>query len=481
MSGKGVDKKNAYYKSFVPIWTKSRDVVEGEEAVKEQGTLYLPALGRPSDPSYSENYNAYLARSMFNPAVARTAAGLLGAIFRMPPIVTVPESMGYLKTRSDPDNQPLDLLIREIAKEVITIGRFGVLVEMKGNQECMFVTYPAESITNWRIEKQENGENVLVQVILFEQREVEAADGFGYDIEDTYLELKLENGVYIQNRYIEASIDATKKSSGSEWVLTETITPTKKGTPLNYIPFICFSPDSLSLESEETGPLLPLINISLSYYRSSADLEHGRHFTGLPTPYVTGVSKEKFKGIDISIGSPKLLRFDSKDAALGMLEFTGAGLKYLENALKDKQQLMVFLGAKLLEPPREGVESAEALRLRQGGETSILSSLSDLVSLGVTKMLQYAADWQGVPTDKIIVQLNKDFFEHKLGPQEILALVESWQSHAIPQDVVVYNFRQGQILPPDMTDEDVMLKAKEEASAFQSVFGEQQPEESVIE
>ena len=282
----------------------------------------------------------------------------------------------------------------------------------------------------------------------------------------------LKDGIYIQNRYIEVKNTGSSGSGNTSWVLEETMVPSKRGEPLNYIPFVPFSPDSLSIDSEETGPLLPLINVALSYYRSSADLEHGRHFTGLPTPWVTGVSKEKFKGMDISIGSPKLLRFDNKDAKLGMLEFTGAGLKYLENALVDKQQLMVFLGSRLLEPQKAGVESAEALRLRQGGETSILASLSDLISLGVTKLMVFIADWHGLPINEDIkVQLNKDFFDVKMSPQDITAVVQAWQSNAISQDVVMYNFRQGEILPPDMTNEEVIEKSKMEAQEFQLQTG----------
>lgn len=482
MNVTGVDKRNPYYKKFLPIWEKSRDVIEGEESVKSENTKYLPALGKPTDIDYENNYQAYLARAMFNPASQRTLVGLLGALFRIEPDISMSESMNYLLVRSDRNNQPLSLFIREITSELLSIGRFGVLVEMKSNQECVLVPYIAESITNWRIEKLETGENVLTQVILFEEREVPAEDGFGYKIEPSYLELVLEDGVYTQKRYVEAT-NKSKSGSTTHWVLTETIIPKKKGESLDYIPFICFAPDSLSLESNKTSPLLPLINVSLSYYRSSADLEHGRHFTGLPTPYITGVSREKFKGMDISIGSPKLLRFDSKDAKVGMLEFTGAGLQYLENALKDKQQLMIFLGSKLLEPQKGGIESAEALRLRQGGETSVLSSLSDLISLGVTKLLHYIADWQGITsTEEIKVTINKDFFDVRLSPQDITALVQSWQANAISQEVVIYNFRQGEILPPEMTDEEVMLKAKEEATEFQLTFeSQQQQQESTIE
>ena len=66
----------------------------------------------------------------------------------------------------------------------------------------------------------------------------------------------------------------------------------------------------------------------------------------------------------------------------GLLEFNGQGLKHLENALVEKRKLMVQLGARMLETQKRSTETAEALRLRQAGDSSVLAILANTASRG---------------------------------------------------------------------------------------------------
>src|SRR3954453_10649703 len=68
-------------------WSRARDVLAGEDAVKGAGEKYLPRLDRQTD----EEFISYRKRAAFFNATARSAEGFVGLIFRRPPFVKVPE------------------------------------------------------------------------------------------------------------------------------------------------------------------------------------------------------------------------------------------------------------------------------------------------------------------------------------------------------------------------------------------------------
>jgi hypothetical protein len=61
------------YEAAAPQWSRARDVLSGEDAVKAAGEKYLPRMECQSD----EDYAAYKARVAFFGAMA--AVGVLGA------------------------------------------------------------------------------------------------------------------------------------------------------------------------------------------------------------------------------------------------------------------------------------------------------------------------------------------------------------------------------------------------------------------
>ena len=78
-----IESRHPQYKSLVQQWKRCRNCYQGEDAVKAQGTDYLPKLSRQSDDSYF----AYRQRASFFNAVRRTVDGLTGAVMRLNPVI----------------------------------------------------------------------------------------------------------------------------------------------------------------------------------------------------------------------------------------------------------------------------------------------------------------------------------------------------------------------------------------------------------
>lgn len=432
---------HSQYAQHTSQWERCRDAVKGSDAVKAKGTAYLPALSAQS----SEEYHAYKLRALWYGASGRTLQGLIGAIMRKEPTVTAPAELDTHLTDVTLTGISFPAFVKTALDEVLKTGRYGVLVDMPQEetetQAPYWAPYIAESIVNWstRVVK---GLPVLDMVVLCEQdRQPKPDDRFTFDTLTQYRLLTLnEAGVYQVELYRESS------NKRGDWVSQGIMTPTYRGRPIEYIPFCFFGPTTITPDIEKP-PILDLVEVNLSHYLSSADLEHGRHFCGLPTPWVAGFPAKA----EMKIGSAIAWVATDPQAKAGMLEFTGQGLGALEKALESKERLMAVLGARLLEEQKKTVEASDTLVTRMSGEHSVLRSVAGSVSTGLSKLLEWTALWTGMVPEKAktaTVKLNTDFVDTSMTFAELEALVRTWQSGAISYETMYYNMERGEVTRP---------------------------------
>ena len=439
------------YNSAIPKWTRCRDVIAGQDAVKAKRMQYLPVLeGHASheDPAYL----AYLLRAEFYNATGRTVQGFAGAVFRRPPLVekTPTDVEDHLKdvTRN---GHELITFATQVFNENLSVGRVGLLVEMPPAYEGAapedarpyWVTYKAEQIINYHCDVYA-GKRRVTRVILKEEHEVpDPRDPYITTCETRYRELLLENGAYVQ-RVHEKAVNQT-----GDFLVTEEIRPTRLGKALDFIPFVFMNTTSIEPEIEEPA-LLDLVDVNLSHYRSSADYEHGAHFTALPTPWVVGAPPQT--SLKIGAGTAWILN-ESPFSKAEMLEYSGQGLGAIEKIVDRKEKRMAVLGARLLESQATQQDTATAVRLRQTGDESILKRLANAVSAGLTRALRYHVWWTtSAKLDDTTVQeariaLNTDFIETHLAGPELTALVGAYQSAAISFDTLFFNLEKGELIP----------------------------------
>jgi len=440
------------YAGRMAMVKKCRDATEGEDAVHKAGDEYLPRLKDQTN----DDYKAYVTRTPFFNATARTINGLVGMIFRKSPVIEVSASIESYLEDITLTNTPFNEFAEHCANEYLEVGGLGLLVEYpqvteqaitRAQQEAQnlrpYVTeYKVESIINWRYGRVNN----VVQPIMV----VLSESAVTYD---EYEEIKvpqlralwLENGIYLQRVYQKPD---NKKD---EWKqVGADIIPLMNGKPLSFIPFVYFG----ELDCDDIDPpLYDLVNLNLSHYRTSADLEHGAHFTGLPTAVVSGYQHDPAKDEKLYIGSATAWIFPDPQAKASYLEFTGQGLGALASLKKEKEAGMAALGARMLAPEKTGVEASETLRLRHSGEGAVLSSVVNLINAGLTKVLHIFEMWSSAePT--ATVALNRDFIEQGLTAQSLLALVQSWQAGALPKAELFNSLKQGEIIRQETTFEE---------------------------
>ena len=163
--------------------------------------------------------------------------------------------------------------------------------------------------------------------------------------------------------------------------------PTRMGDPLDFIPFVFFGPTDLSPDIEDS-PILPLVDVNISHFNTSAALEHGAWWTALPLYVISGGFQNTFQN-KLTVGSSTAWILEA-GAEAKILEYEGRGLDSLEQRLARKESHMAVLGARLLEDQKAGVETAETVRLRHSGENSVLSSMANTTGRGLSLALSTA-------------------------------------------------------------------------------------------
>lgn len=449
------------YDKYLDKWQRSRAAAGGQDAVHAGDEKYLPKLKDQSDA----DYKAYKTRATFFNATWRTISGLTGMLFRKPPKIEAPAVSGKLMNTVTEDGQPIGIFVREVVEECLKVGRIGVLVDYPNvaasdltqadaaalNLRPTMATYQAETIINWRQSVIAN-QRMLTMVVLTEEHE-EPTDEFECKKEQRYRVLDLVQGE--SSMVYRVRLFKCDEKTKQDIQIGDDMFPMMNGATIPYIPFFFLSADDTCVEPDDP-PLIDLVDLNLSHYRTTADYEHGCHFTGLPTGYITGHQKQE--GEKIYLGSQTMLVFPDPNAKVGFLEFTGQGLSSLKENLDRKEKQMAVLGARMLEQQQRAVESAEAAGIHRAGENSMLADIAQAISLGMTAALQAFSDWAG-GNGPVAFELNRDFFPRPMDPMELSALVSSWQQGAISKQTLFENLQAGQIIAEgvDFETEEVRI------------------------
>lgn len=421
------------YTKYLPQWTRCRDVVEGSDAVKNAGVKYLPKLSGQS----TADYNAYRTRALFFSAAGRSLQGLVGTMTRRTPTIDQ-EGMDEHFDDVTLNNTSFVELFNESTTEVLTAGRYGMLADvgMDGGRSYISV-YHSENIINWQYTDAGQLKMVVLREYIYTP---DVNDPFLMRETVQYRYLYLDEGVYTVDVYTDTEEVVGSRPSKSALTLKSTITPTQRGDTLDYIPFVCVTPVGLGIDPVKP-PILDIVDVNLSQYMTSADLENGRHFAGLPTPVVTGAESEA----SLKVGGSTAWVIANHQAKAYYMEFQGQGLQSLEKAMSEKTGQMAQFSSRLMDTSTRGSEAAETVRLRHSADSATLSSVAIALQGGFNLVFKYLAAFDGVNEPNI--ELNKDFLDTKLTPSELTALTSSYITGAIDLETYVYNLERGELLP----------------------------------
>lgn len=457
-----VNSTHPQYDANVLLWERNRDAVAGQDAIKAKGDRYLP---RPNAADVSaENrarYDRYLERALWYAAPERTKNSLIGSVFRKgAEKQELGTAIDYLAEDADGAGVSLEQLSKEVVGELLEVGRIGILTDYppaetglseeevaRRNLRASLLTYPAENIINWRVEKV-GGKLVTTLIVLKEEMEVED-DGYSVKTEEVYRVLALEKGTYVQRLF---------KKDGTQ--VGADIVPRKaNGALWTEIPFVVIGAETNRLEVDK-APLTHLCNHAIAYWQTSADHRENLYMHGqLTLGIASDLSSEEFAKANpngVMIGAP-------------MGVFLGAGGSFttasapesnsLSKALEDLRTEMAELGAQII-TKGSNAQTAEAARIDAAAESSVLSNLVGNASEGIEQALEWAAEFMGGDPAKVLFKLNTEFFDESLDPQTRTVMLNELDRGIIAKADYRRLLRKADHIDPLRTDEEIDADAE---------------------
>ena len=455
------DTLHPQYDRMKSVWEKCRDTSVGLRAVSAKGSTYLPRLSgqvSDSDPAYQK----YKQRAQFFAAVSRTIDTMAGHIFRKQPKISLPTSLEGFVGDIDMNGTSLEGFITEAVDEVLEVGRFGVLVEYPQKEDTeqpltvtqatetglrpYLTSYRAENIINW-VTGRVNNATVLVNVFL----------------QEVYLD---DEGAKTQIRELfldEAYGQRIWRQDDGEWFVFDEFRPKLNGAGIGQIPFFIVGVKEKGA-SVQKPPLEGLSDVSLGYYRNSADYENALHVVGTPTPWVNGVTDPEDMPA-MHIGSNAFLMLPP-DAEAGYLQCGADGTAALKEAMQEKKIEMAALGAQILKEDKRVNESGNSLAIKRGGENSVLANIASSVEMTMRKALQFMAIWVGANPDDVVVELNKDYLPSAMDAQMLREWTASYMSGAISFETYFDGMVAGELISEGLTAEDEIERKEADGPAL---------------
>jgi hypothetical protein len=452
----GVRTTHADYDRLLPYWTDCRNAVKGQRAMQAAGVLYLEKLQDETD----EKYKARVRRSNFFNGTWRTIAGLKGMAFRIDPTADIPASVETLKEDITLSGVSLDAFASNIVEEVLEVGRVGILVDFPQPPENVTAItvaraeslglrptlqfYKAETIRNWKFSRINNAW-VLTMVVLAECEAI-PEDEFTAKDEDRYRVLDLDEA----GRYRQRVFRINKK--GEDELVEGPLYPQMSGKDMTFVPFVTVGATGKG-DAIDEPPLSDLVDANIALYQVNSDRRHALHFTGMPTPVVSGY--QKADGEKLYVGSTVAWVFPDPNATASFLEFEGKGLSESKDMSTELKQEMAMLGARMLaDESRIGSETLGGTQIKHQGENSMLGEIVGHVSAAMEWAIGVFAKWAGGATRKVVYQINRKFLPVPMLPQEITALVGAWQQGAISERELFDKFQQGEVIRSDVQFEE---------------------------
>lgn len=419
-------------------WARIRDALEGQDEIKSNGEAYLK---KPSAMTQAE-YTAYKDRAQFFPVAERTLRGMSGLVFRHNTQFKLPPRLDDLRERATTDGHSLTVMSEQVVNELLSIGRYGLLVDFPPITDSTatpyIATYTAENILDWTSSFVE-GKRQVTRIVV--KDDFDGNDDIN-DIAEQRLELMInKDGVYEVRKWTSSPSIAASDKTATPFALTSTTIPTVGGKPLKEIPFVFINPYDLRPEVEKP-PMLDLVDVNVGHYRNSADYEHALYLTAQPTPWIAGQLQEANKPTAIGSGA---IWYLPEGATAGMLEFQGAGIEAQRKAMEDKENRMAALGARMIHEGRARNEASDTAKMRGKSEMSLLTNVVNMAEAGIQRALKIAAEWVSADPKDVEVRMNRDWVSVMMDSNTLNALVKAWQSGAISHDTLYSNLQRGEI------------------------------------
>jgi len=448
-------------------WARNRAFVDGEQAVKAAGELYLPKAR--IDDSAAE-YQAHLKRTGFFPAAFKITQGWLGLIWRKPAVLTTPSTRTQLLSNVvTKDHHSLDDVAQWITRETMITNFTGILTdhparnlfpenmsagdELRRGFRPFIARYIAENIlevTQGIIDETRTG---LVHVRLLENNG------------DTVRQLLINDAGFYEVRIHE-------RTKGDAFEEISRTVPSKGGAPLTEIPFDLINTDDSFVPTPSM--IQHCVDLNLQHYVMEGCLAAAINLTTAPIAIITGyeptidpTTKETVPfSYDVSPGAIWGFGQPKGDGATGVkvewFTYDPKGQELVTNKLRDLKDALSAIGHSILAPEKPAPEAAETQMIRRAAENAMLAAFTDKVGKRIEAAFCRWASWADPRQPDITYQLNLDFLPQPIPDARIAMFSTLVDKRQLSLQTLHDTLSEGELMPRGFSHEEEVERIETE-------------------
>lgn len=446
-----VQSTNPEYDAHLPEWQMMDDALEGECAIT-RNEKYLP---KPSGMVEAEKLdavgNAYLYRNYRDRAqyehwVRDSLRSMMGLVSRLIPEIGLPSGLKDLEDNATADGFDLKQLFLRMVRQTVSHGRVPLVVNVDDSGKPYFSTYATRNAINWDTADQGGRQDLVLSV--FREFRKKAEDRYSHECVTVYREFYMVGTVcYTAVRDQAGELIDDARPLGTIGNNNQLV----RG--LGYLPVIyCGSTDN-SPDVDEV-PLLTMARAAVKSYQLSADYFTALHQTSHPQPWVAGLDDS----VELSVTGPSAAWDLGPNGSCGYLEFQGAGIDAVRQAMEDQKNAALEAGAKVMDAG--GTESGEARKTRQNDQHATLHSIVITVAAAIEQGLRYAAEWTGYNPNDVTFTVKPEFIIPQVDAQVLAELQKAVAAGGISWDTYWQYLTTGK-LPERAYDEEATLVSEE--------------------
>ena len=412
--------KHPNYISQEKDWDRIRDCIQSESHIKAKREKYLPRPGGMTG-EYAEAYDSYLERAHYPQICSYALSGALGVIITKLPEFNVPKQLDYILKEATKDGITIQQLFMEIVIEILQTGKCPLVVDIDPeSNEFKFVKYTAEAFINWKEQSMGSEKNLILGVL----KEAMPSDDdiFSHDTVDVFRVLHMENGHYVSHLF----------DDGGDELADFFTQPSYMGKSIDELPLFVAGSINNSTDNQPI-PLLSVANCSIQIYRKEADLANSEFLSCNPTLCMVGASNDD--DLPNVVGSSVMIVLPDPQARIFYTETDTAALQHVKTHIDDLYEEAIRHGVAILDT-RKGVESAEALRIRQATQSASIYSIYLSALNAIKGGLELMCKWAGWNPNDIVIDAPAALTYGIPDSNVIRSIIEGFGQNVVPLSVI---------------------------------------------
>lgn len=402
---------------------------EGEGQIKAKGEAYLvkPSgyAGHPDNGDAA--YSSYKMRAQFPEIMASSVGAMIGVIHDEDIAVEIPKTLEYLIENVDGNGTTLVDFHKEITRQLLVSGRYGVLTDAQtsegGGSEPFLAGYHGQTVINWDKDFFVLNESGMVR------------KDFDWEPVEQYRVLKIVDGKYVAEKHVGTNVEN----------LSPTVTG---GGAMASIPFVVASAKDMGANIE-TPPMIGIARAALAIYQLSADYRLQLYMSGQETLVVINGKAPTAVGAGVV---HEMQGAAETTPDMKYVSPTCAGIDAHSKAMQENRDAAVQAGARLFEQSQQGTESGKARTMRFRSETANLKTVAQASCSLLEGALRNAARMKAQSDsviDAIKVTPPKDLLDATMTPQDAVALFSLVVDGGLSQETYYERVQAGGIANVD--------------------------------